>query len=487
MSDAKPLQSVTKEWIISADTNPSLDEIKNASVKQCFVRNITVGKLKWRVKYYPNGSSKKHAGNSSVFIYMVSKPSNISSLLIKCKISWIELDKTIDRRKIIKNTGCIILKPKLIQLSKLQINKLTMRISITIFEIYDENGSLVITHKNDAVKAKEKFDLSTLASMEAHRKRMEIIAKNVQKFDLSKLPEYYSKYFKSDIKSVFNGKLKKLIIHFGDMFVIQTKKSGLIVISKIYNEEKNDDHEVKSNEFSADYKPKKNVVFESMKLRKQMQFIAQKVQQFDLSKLPEYYSKYFQCDIKSVFNGKLKKLIIHFGDMFVIQTKKSGLIVISKIYNEEKNDDHEVKSNEFSADYKPKKNVVFESMKLRKQMQFIAQKVQQFDLSKLPEYYSKYFKSDIKSVFNGKLKKLIIHFGDMFVIQTKKSGLIVISKIYNEEKNDDHEVKSNEFSADYKPKKNVVFESMKLRKQMQFIAQKVQQFDLSKLPEYYSK
>eukprot|EP01084_Bolivina_argentea_P159926 278545_1 len=338
--------SASYKWIISSNTNPSLLNLKWASPGHCFVKNIGIEKFNWRVEYYPNGNSKKHAGNSCVWIILESKPSNITSVFIKCKVRWIQLQQNSSCYQIVKSNDCIILNNKLAKISKLKTKKLNMTIGITMFEMYQHNisNNCVIT-TNNVPKTDAKMILAV---------RMEFIAKCLQQFDLLQLPIYYSKYFMDNIKCMHKGTLEKLISDFNNIFDTQTVGNHIVVFSKIYKQ----DHDEKLNDsvqVSDEHFIGGHWYSNSMEMRKKMQFIAYNVQKFGLSQLPNYYFKYFKCNIRADYKGKLKNLVLYFSDFFVIETDDNcnQMFVISKIYqknNESKINNHIIETNDLDID-----------------------------------------------------------------------------------------------------------------------------------------
>ena len=91
------------------------------------------------------------------------------------------------------------------------------------------------------------------------------------------------------------------------------------------------------------------------------------------------------------------------------------------------------------AQYRPQMKVITESQyenteiplaQYRPQMKVIAENEFQFDLSLFHALYFKYFNSNIRASYYGKLKDLLLYFNDIFHLECKKSTVTVMSKIY---------------------------------------------------------
>jgi len=78
-------------------------------------------------------------------------------------------------------------------------------------------------------------------SMERYRNEMDEIAKYNDSFNLSKLPDIYLDHFHRNIRSVYNGKLKELILYFRDIFKLQHNphNNQTIIISLNHPNHKN--------------------------------------------------------------------------------------------------------------------------------------------------------------------------------------------------------------------------------------------------------
>eukprot|EP01084_Bolivina_argentea_P113960 203000_1 len=63
------------------------------------------------------------------------------------------------------------------------------------------------------------------------------IAKNHERFNLSQLPNLYQQHFKKPIKSIYNGKLIKLVSYFPDLFKIKlnTQNNNTYLVSLFYH------------------------------------------------------------------------------------------------------------------------------------------------------------------------------------------------------------------------------------------------------------
>ena len=83
-------------------------------------------------------------------------------------------------------------------------------------------------------------------------------------------------------------------------------------------EEKNEDKDQSESE-------------QDMKLDHEMQEIARAYKEFGLSHLSNYYKKMFNADIKDIYHGKMKKLILSYDEYFDIKSEGKQPFVVSKI------------------------------------------------------------------------------------------------------------------------------------------------------------
>ena len=75
-----------------------------------------------------------------------------------------------------------------------------------------------------------------MLGLQKHEWEMKEIALNYQKFNLSALPDIYFSVFHRNIKSVYSGKLKDLVLYFDEYFTVKHNygNNQTFIVSKIF-------------------------------------------------------------------------------------------------------------------------------------------------------------------------------------------------------------------------------------------------------------
>eukprot|EP01083_Nonionella_stella_P030085 82591_1 len=211
------------------------------------------------------------------------------------------------------------------------------------------------TKVNPLSRRQGAFNQFTAVQMEPHRSEMETIAQNELKIPLDKLPNVYEQYFHRNIKSVYYGKLKKLVEYFDDLFELKWTQPNNkhYLISKIYTPRTHATrHETKQElrmppvatyheATQSPYTPRRagttsDYTNEEMeRYRKEMEIIGTHQRRFHLSQLPNIYRRYFDRDLNSTKGArKCKNIALYFNDIFRLQRSptNNATTLVSKIY-----------------------------------------------------------------------------------------------------------------------------------------------------------